>query len=567
VQMSWNASSEAAEAWVFGNRLNRAASLAGGRVYCVEDNYRASLDLNTFRPMTRDGKTQALPRGNALTAYEADTGRMLWRIGRDCSTNSAAEASRPWRTNAIRFAAAPVPCAGLLLAPVEDDSGLSVVGLDPDRGSLIWRTRLTYAWTFGPSRAAPLTITVDGAQAYLSDGNGSVSALNGCDGSVLWTALYETWTESLSTNDVNAAVTKADVPAANAGPTLPTKPETWEESLILVAGETVVAMPEGSQEILAFDRRRGTRLWTRGKPEGVDYVVGRQGDSFIVAGGPTVACLGVTDGRERWRRPLTGSTGRGALFGRDVLIPCGRKILRLKAADGTALGSMQAQTMDNLPLGNLYVNGEQLLVAGPERMYALVSARQTLARLDERLTRNPTADAYLERGTLNVFRGRYTEAVADLREARKRQRGSGGSGGADFARSSLLSALWHAAEQDDGAAKTLHAEALELATTASERAESTWRLAQLRERTGDTNGAISLYTALLTGSGVTLPPTLDDPNWEVSAPRLASRRIRSLTVGDARGLAFLEEPASNALARLGPAPACTALVEVATVFA
>jgi outer membrane protein assembly factor BamB/tetratricopeptide (TPR) repeat protein len=563
VQMSWNASPSTAEAWVFGNRLNRAASLAGGRVYCVEDNYRASLDLNTFRPMTRDGKTQALPRGNALAAYEADTGRLLWRIGRDCSTNSAAEAPRPWRTNAIRFAAAPVPCAGLLLAPVEDDSGLSVVGLDPDRGSLVWRTRLTYAFTFGPPRAAPLTLTVDGAQAYLSDGNGSVSALDGCDGSVLWTTLYETWIESLSTNDVNAAVTKADVPAANAGSTLPTKPETWEESLVLVAGETVVSMPEGSQEILAFDRRKGTRLWTRGKPEGVDYVVGRQGDSFIVAGGRAVACLDVTDGRERWRRPLAGSTGRGALFGRDVLIPCGRKILCLKAADGTALGSMQAQTMDNLPLGNLYVNGEQLLVAGPERMYALVSARQTLARLDERLRRNPMADAYLERGSLNVVIGRYTDAVADLREARKRQRG----GGEDFARSSLLSALWHASEQDDGSAKALHAEALELAATAAERAESTWRLAQLRERTGDTNGALALYTALLTVSGVTLPPTLDDPNWEVSAPRLASRRIRSLTVGDARGLAFLEEPASNALARLGPAPACTALVEVATVFA
>jgi outer membrane protein assembly factor BamB/tetratricopeptide (TPR) repeat protein len=568
VQMSRGASPGAAEAWVFGNRLNRAASLVRGRVYCVEENYRASLDADVWEQQNEIEEAYAKgqqPCGNALAAYDAGTGSRLWRVGREvAAAASEPKTQRPWRANGIRFAAAPVPCAGLLLAPVEDDGGLSVVGLDADCGSLVWWTRLTDAFPFGPPRAAPLTITVDGAQAYLSDGNGSVSALDGGDGSALWTALYETWTESSSTNAGSAEITKADVPTALAGPTLPANPETWEESLVLVTGETVVAMPEGSQQILAFDRRRGTRLWTRGKPEGVDYVVGRQGASVIVAGGRTVACLDVTDGRERWRMPLAGSTGRGTLYGCEVLIPCGREILRLRAADGTALGSLRAQTMDGLPLGNLYVNGEQLLVAGPERLYALVSARRTLARLDERLMRNPTADAYAERGKLKVVLGRYTEAVADFREARKRQRGGGGE---DPVRSSLLSALWHAAEQDAGAAQASYAEALEVAATVAERAESIWRQAQHRERTGDTNGALTLYTALVTGSGVTISPNLDNPNWEVSAPRLASRRIRTLTAGDARGLALLEEPASNALARLGPAPACTALVEVATVFA
>ncbi len=555
------------EAWVFGNRLNRAASLIDGRVYCVEENYRASLNANVREQPVLIGNAYVKveqPCGNALAAYDAGTGSRLWRVGREVAAAAEPKTQRPWRANAIRFAAAPVLCAGLLLAPIEDDSGLGMIGLDANSGRAVWRTRLAYGFLYLMPRTAPLTITVDGAQAYLSDGNGSVSALDGGDGSVLWTALYETWTDASSTNAVNAAVAGADVPAALAGPTLPAKADTWEESLVLVAGETVVAMPEGSQEILAFDRRRGTRLSTRGKPEGVDYVVGRQGASVIVAGGRAVACLDVTDGRERWRMPLAGSTGRGTLYGCEVLIPCGREILRLKAADGTALGSLRAQTMDDLPLGNLYVNGEQLLVAGPERLYALVNARRTLASLDERLMRNPTADAYAERGKLKALLGRYTEAVADFREARKRQCGGGGE---DPARRSLLSALWHVAEQDAGESKALHAEALEVAGTAAERAESTWRMAQYRERNGDTNGALALYTALVTGSDVTIPPTLNDPNWEVSAPRLASRRIRTLTAGDARGLALLEEPASNALTRLGPAPACMALVEVATVFA
>jgi hypothetical protein len=56
----------------------------------------------------------------------------------------------------------------------------------------------------------------------------------------------------------------------------------------------------------------------------------------------------LTNGRERWRTPITGSTGRGALCGTEVLIPWGQTILRLRVEDGAPLGSVRAQTMDDL---------------------------------------------------------------------------------------------------------------------------------------------------------------------------------------------------------------------------
>ena len=562
--------------WVFGNRLNRAASLIGGRVYCVEDNYRSS-----FKPgvMTRRewvaGKMEYLPLpcGNALAAYEAGMGRLLWRTGREILTEVPGKTRSGWRVNAIRFAAAPVQCAGLLLVPVEDDSGLDVVGLDPDRGAPVWRTRLSPGFPRAEPRAALANLTVDGAYAYLCNGKGSVSALDGYDGTILWTTLYEPFFPSAVTNPLNYAGTvlwtnlyeplRASSATIRVGGGVKTE-TTWAEGLTLVVGETVVALPDDSSEILAFDRRTGARLWRQPKPDGANYVVGRRGARLIVAGGRAVACVDLSDGREQWRTPIEGSTGRGALYGPEVLIPGGRRILRLRIEDGVALEPARAQTMDGLPLGNLYVNGNQLLVVGLERFYALADARPEFARLTESLAQRPTAEAYAERGGRYAGLERYAEAVADLREAWKRQRGSAGE---EAARRSLLAALWSAAGQDPGGAESFCVEAREIAGTATERAESTWRRAQCRERVEDTNGALTLYAALVSDPDVLLAPDTDETDWDASAYRLAAQRIMALSVGgDAKGRALLDDAAAQALAGLGQAPACTALVEVATFF-
>jgi outer membrane protein assembly factor BamB len=788
-----------ADAWIFGNRLNRAASLIGGRVYCVEDNYRASLDLNVRERQVQVGNAivkAPQPCGNTLTAYDAGTGSRLWRVGRaapaapvasgtvwdvsfadgiavdgrlddwqgrgleipvactnagagqtwpgatiglawnntgllvradvvdtdiqevdavsnlwsgdsiemfladrcggtnsiqvvagtgadpryketrrllydrrssapsgranaaveatvagapaprgyrfeallpwsdlgirprpgcevgfqiyvnNAASNRAPMAARfypqggtfadtrlmhtlrltdaddkqriaapepapsktqaPWRANTIRFAAVPVPCADLLLTPIEDDSGLSVVGLDADSGAVVWRTRLAYGPACPTPRTAPMNVTVEGATAYLCPGNGSVTCLDGCDGDVLWTTLYEPPLASSATYAANEANGRVEwtgdddesewqwAPGVNTAASEINVEVVWDESLALVAGETVVALPEDSSEILAFNRRTGAPLWARRKPDDVTYVVGRQGARLIVAGTQTVACVDLTDGREQWRTSIGGSTGRGALCGPEVLIPSGRTILRLRVKDGTKAGQMQAQTLDGWPMGNLYANGDRLLVAGPEQLYALIPSRPVFARLAERLAREPSAQTYAERGRLYAGIERYAEAVADLREAWKRSRGTAGE---EAIRSPLLNALWSAAERDAGAAKAFYAEAFAVATTATERAESTWRLAQCLERTGDTNEALARYADLLAAADASITPTLGDADWTVSTRRLAAQRIRVLRGEDAaKGRALLDAPAAQALARLGPAAAWTALVEVATFF-
>jgi outer membrane protein assembly factor BamB len=555
--------------WVFGNRLNRAASLIGNRVYCVEDNCMSSIGREARERFVKVGNTQVaqpVPCGNVLAAYAADTGRLLWRIGRELPPQKSDPGRRSWRATEIRFAAAPVACGGLLLAPVEDSSGLGVVGLDPESGTAVWRTRLDECIPTWAPRASAVPLTMDGTTAYLCNGRGSVCALDGTDGSVRWTTLYESLADSSATNPVIPAAKEDDV--GDVTPTLawqaPVKQEAmWEESLVLVAGETVLALPVDSDQILAYDRQNGTRLWARRKPDGVDYVVGRRGPALIVAGRRTVSCVDLVNGQERWRTPIEGSTGRGALCGPEVLIPSGRKILRLRAEDGVALGSVRAQTLDNLPLGNLYVNGDQILVAGLERLYALVDARPAFARLQERLAKEPTMEAYAERSRLYAGLGRYTEALTDLREVWKRKPGSAEE---ESARARLLAESGSATAKEPGAAEALYAAAF----GSADRALVNWRLAQYSERAGNTNGALTLYAAILTAPDVAIPVTLGDANLsdanrEVSVRQLAAQRIRILLTNDAaKGLKVLEEPAAQALAQLGTAPAWAALVDVAT---
>lgn len=550
-------------AWAFGNRLNRALSVIGTTVYCIEDNYRSAFRSGAVEQREWDGKRfvyRTLPNGNALAAYDTEMGRLRWRIGREVSTNTLGSVRAKWLVNGVRFAAAPVPCGGLVVVPVEDDFGLCIVGLDADSGAPVWRTRLTAGVPSVGPRGALVNITVDGTSAYICAGNGFIYAFDGCDGSVRWASLCP-----------RPGDTPADArPARDRNRELP-----WEESLVLVEGDTIVAMPEDSVDILALDRRRGTRLWTAAKPDGVDYMVGRRGATLIAAGRQAVVGVSLTDGRERWRTPIEGSTGRGTLWGQQVLIPCNRTILRLSAADGAALEPARAHTTEDLPLGNLYANGDQLLVTGLERLYALVDARPLLARLQERLSQQPAAETYAERGARYAGLGQYPEAVADLREAWTRQRGMPAE---STARAALLNALWQAARQVPARTETFCAEARSIASTPVEQAESIWRWGQCRERAGDTNGAIAMYATAFGAPDEPLAPQGHERDWSVSSHRLAARRLSALLAdpgmgtplsasGQAEGVALLEQPAAQALAAFGSKAGTADLTELATFFA
>jgi outer membrane protein assembly factor BamB/tetratricopeptide (TPR) repeat protein len=529
-----------------------AASLIGGRVYRIVDGDKSA--IKSYRRRSTVDLTKQ-PCGNALAAYDAATGKPLWRLGREYPPAAQGGAGTRWSVNAIRFVGSPVLCAGRLLAPVDDAGGLGVVALDPESGAALWHTRVAFGSVSVIPPMSPLT--VDGTSVYLCNNKGFVSALDACDGTVLWSALYDAdmATAPIATNAPDAGETNA--PVADANPTA-----GWEENLTLVEGNAVVALPGGALELIAFHRRSGELLWRRPKPEGVDYAVGRRGAALVVAGAKAVACVDLQSGRERWRKAIGGSSGRGVLRGQEALIPCGWKIQRLRIEDGADLGSMPMQTLDDLPLGNLYVHGDRVLVTGLERLYALTGADAVLAELREQLARQPTAEGYAKRGRLLAGLGRPVEAVADLREAWKLQRGTAGEA---EARAGLTKALSRAAEQDPAAAARYRAEAREIAGTDKEKAEAAWRMAQGLERKHDTQAALAVYVEQLTGPDVRIRC---GPDWEASARPLAARRIRALLAKDEAGLrALLEKPAEQALAQLGQKADPVALAETAMLFA
>src|SRR6185295_13990102 len=91
----------------------------------------------------------------------------------------------------IGFLAAPVPCGGLLLAPITDGGTIWLAALDRATGKTAWKS---YLCDEPPGSAAPWAepvIAVDGREAYLTCGCGAVFAVDAAVGSLRWAVRYQ----------------------------------------------------------------------------------------------------------------------------------------------------------------------------------------------------------------------------------------------------------------------------------------------------------------------------------------------------------------------------------------
>ncbi len=80
------------ERWLFLNRLSRDLSLVGDTLYRIELNHKASYVPKNFGFTWRNGKRleagAEIAEGNVLSAYERDSGKVRWRIGRTLGAKS-----------------------------------------------------------------------------------------------------------------------------------------------------------------------------------------------------------------------------------------------------------------------------------------------------------------------------------------------------------------------------------------------------------------------------------------------------------------------------------------------
>jgi len=174
-----------------------AVDAATGAVAWREE-YAAPYDKNSYAramdkgpnatPLVAGGRVFTLGATGILTAWDAATGRHLWR--KDFS------ALVDFSTLFCGTAASPVRAHGLLVVQVGSDvRGGTIAGLDPASGEARWEWRGP-----GPGYASPAVIEAGGVSQLVTLTNESIVGLDARTGRELWTTPFaNAWHENIVT--------------------------------------------------------------------------------------------------------------------------------------------------------------------------------------------------------------------------------------------------------------------------------------------------------------------------------------------------------------------------------
>ncbi|QEG20827.1 outer membrane protein assembly factor BamB family protein [Mariniblastus fucicola] len=366
----------------FDDLIHQQMSMLDGVVYTIEGK--------SFNDRSRHAAARQVNHGwnvnfrrtrtNFLTAYESESGRMLWRLPRVNIPESPSydptkkpedidETDRWLRSGGMM--AAPVKFADLLIVPVNQNGAIHLYGIDPaNEGQTVWSAFLCDEPETGSVATSPINLTIDGSDLFVTCGTGVLFVVDPTTGKIRFAKRY---TRSGETNDLlrrsfNSIMTDFD---------------GWSSDVILPNGRELICLCSDTDEIVAIDRNNGSMVWkTSLRPYGakVDYIIGAWGDLLYLGGKQTIIAIDLkAEGYVAWGgEPMfdgSNSTGRGMVTPQGVFVPVGNAIWRfgLKAKKGRAevLNQVEAFLGTEAPVGNLYSDGERIWVHGASRLYAL----------------------------------------------------------------------------------------------------------------------------------------------------------------------------------------------------
>jgi hypothetical protein len=319
-------------------------------------------------------------RENFLTAYEKDSGQMLWRIPRVNVIESPTydptrkieepeDVDRWLRDGGMM--AAPVKFADLLIVPVNRSGAIYLYGIDPEKeGETVWSAFLCDEPETGSVASAPINLTIDGSDLFATCGTGVLFVVDPTTGKIRFAKRY-------------ARAGEADEQLRRINNAAFTKFDGWSSDVILPNGRELICFCSDTNSITAIDRNNGSLIWKTGlRPYGtkVDYIIGAWGDYLYLGGKRTIIALDLkAEGYIAWGgEPLFDdavTTGRGMVTEQGVFVPVGNAIWRfsLEGKNGRAesLNQVEAFLGTESPVGNLYSDGQRIWVHGASRLYAL----------------------------------------------------------------------------------------------------------------------------------------------------------------------------------------------------
>jgi len=265
----------------------------------------SSSRILTTPPIMAEGKVFAKDAQSTVSAFDADTGKLIWRVTLEPEKGRDAD----------EFGGGLAYYGGKLFVT----TGFAhVFSLEAADGKTIWTSTVS-----APVRGAPL---VFGDRVFTISIDNKIQAMAAVDGSDLWQ--YSALQESTGFVGGNSPAGSGDYIVAPfssgelVGLRLDNGRQIWNESLIGPRSEVrafgnladirgrpvidrgvVVAMGSAGQ-IAAVDLRSGQRVWERSiGGSQTPWVAGRF--LFVVAGSADVAAISRDNGKIKWVTPLT----------------------------------------------------------------------------------------------------------------------------------------------------------------------------------------------------------------------------------------------------------------------
>ena len=374
------------EVHLFGDKIFQQMSILNGTLYSIEGK-RFSTDgknkAQVKRVQATWNATYRRTRTNFLTAYDAETGAVLWSLPRDIEQDEDApieninvEESEPEWLEGGGFMAAPIAFADMIIVPVNLGGAISVYALDPaQEGKTIWKSFLCDEPESGAVAWSPINLSLDGSDLFVNCGMGVIFVLDPSTGMVRFAKRYK----RVGKPDDFQRRNNWTVNRLNFS--------GWSSDVVIPYGRQMICFSSDNNSIEAFDRNSGKMIWrSEMSPIGhkVDYLLGVYNDTLYAAGSETIIAYDLQGtGRMIWGLEQIfddkQSFGRGLLTPKGIYMPVEDSIyhfsLKGKEVEGEIVADLKAKVHVELgteaPVGNLYSDGERFWVHGGNRLYAL----------------------------------------------------------------------------------------------------------------------------------------------------------------------------------------------------
>jgi outer membrane protein assembly factor BamB len=360
------------------------------------------------RPLAEPDNSQ-IQSSSCLVCLDQQTGRLIWR-------NDLVEFAKPFEQTKVDGAGVYQDGAYFVVVRRQKPFGFEachLLKLDAETGMVKWSAHLGEAatGTYGYSRATLSHPALAGDLVIVASNLGTIAAVQTSNGRIAWLTTYPSKYATAANSD--GLWTER--------PTTPAK--AWNYPAPIVWRDLVIVMPLDAERLYLLSRndgavRREETLESIGSPQAL---LGCHGDLLYTVGSNVLA-YDIRSHRIAWQRPLAAGRliGAGAIGSGGVFIPTDQALLRYPLDGGPA----QQRPWSIEQAGNVLLLPDQVVVASPDLLYALIDEQKAFDRWTRRVRDNPSdAEAPLYLAELALSAGDYPRGLDAVREAVRRMGG------------------------------------------------------------------------------------------------------------------------------------------------